>query len=69
MTKAHQFNLGTALGGSITIDHIPLLKKLQPDIVGIRGAVCEHGDRLRGTIKAELITAFSEKLKEEEPTL
>ena len=53
--EAKEYHLGVALGGSLQITHLPLLKKLLPDIIGIRGAVCEKGDRLNGEIKAELI--------------
>lgn len=57
-------NISVALGGSIKIKHIPILKKLQPDIIGIRGAVCDGGDREKGTIKSNLINEFSQKLNE-----
>ncbi|MBN1329852.1 MAG: (5-formylfuran-3-yl)methyl phosphate synthase [Candidatus Heimdallarchaeota archaeon] len=66
IAKARKFDIGTALGGSINLTHIPLLHKLQPDIVGIRGAVCFKGDRLNGKIQAKLITEFAEKLKKKE---
>ena len=56
-------NVSVALGGSIQEQHIPLLKKLQPDIVGIRGAVCDGGDREKGKINSELIVDFSNKLR------
>ncbi len=57
-------NISVALGGSIKLNHIPILKKLQPDIIGIRGAVCDDGDRVKGTIRSDLINEFSQKLKE-----
>ena len=63
ITDSRKNNIGVALGGSIQIDHIPILKKLQPDIVGIRGAACEKGDRIEGKIKAELIIDFANNLK------
>lgn len=59
-----KWKLGTALGGSITLAHIPILKKLKPDIVGIRGAVCDNNDRIKGEIRANLIIEFNKKLKE-----
>ncbi|NHJ87344.1 MAG: hypothetical protein FK734_17905 [Asgard group archaeon] len=56
--------LMTALGGSINANHLPQLKKLAPDIIGIRGAVCDSNDRIHGFIKAELIAAFVKKMQE-----
>jgi len=64
ISKAKEYNLTTALGGSLKIEHIPLLKELQPDIIGIRGAACEQGDRINGSIKAELITNFLREMVE-----
>lgn len=61
---SRKWKLGTALGGSITLAHIPILKKLKPDIVGIRGAVCDNNERIKGEIRANLIIEFNKKLKE-----
>jgi len=66
ITLSREKNISVALGGSIKINHIPILKKLQPDIVGIRGAVCDGGDREKGTIRSDLINEFSQKLAENE---
>ncbi|NHJ32828.1 MAG: hypothetical protein FK732_08190 [Asgard group archaeon] len=60
---SRKWNIGVALGGSITVKHIPTLKRLEPDIVGIRGAVCDNQDRIKGKIRADLILDFKEKLK------
>jgi uncharacterized protein (UPF0264 family) len=61
---SRKWKIGVALGGSITLKHIPALKKLKPDIVGIRGAVCDDQDRIKGKIRANLILEFNEKLKD-----
>jgi uncharacterized protein (UPF0264 family) len=45
IVKAHQLNLKVALAGSIQKNHLPLLKKLNADVVGVRGAVCSASDR------------------------
>jgi uncharacterized protein (UPF0264 family) len=62
MHQARDLQLGTALGGGIQLEHIPILKQLQPEIVGIRSAVCERGDRLQGKIRSELVTVFKNML-------
>lgn len=42
---AHDSGLQVALAGSIKRVHLNLLSRLNPDIIGIRGAVCENEDR------------------------
>lgn len=53
----HAEGLEVALAGTIGFQHLELLKRLNPDIIGVRGIVC-GGDR-RSAVKAELV----EKLK------
>lgn len=55
--QAH--GLEVALAGTIGFGHLELLKRLDPDIIGVRGIVC-GGDR-RSAVQAELV----EKLKKE----
>jgi uncharacterized protein (UPF0264 family) len=45
--------LQTALAGTIKFEDIPALKRISPDIIGVRGCVC-GGDR-NSTIKKELV--------------
>jgi uncharacterized protein (UPF0264 family) len=47
----------SALAGSLKFEDLPTLKRIQPDIIGIRGMVC-GGDR-NTCIQQELV----EKLK------
>jgi (5-formylfuran-3-yl)methyl phosphate synthase len=42
---AHDNGLKVALAGSVKRVHLELLSKLNPDIIGVRGDVCENGDR------------------------
>jgi uncharacterized protein (UPF0264 family) len=42
---AHNNGLQVALAGSIKREHLDLLLQLNPDIIGVRGAVCENDDR------------------------
>jgi len=39
-----KYGLGTALAGSLKFEDIPVLKKINPEIIGVRGMVC-GGDR------------------------
>ncbi|MHA1300729.1 MAG: (5-formylfuran-3-yl)methyl phosphate synthase [Candidatus Helarchaeota archaeon] len=48
-------NIIIALAGSVKKEHFPKLKKLNPNIIGLRGAACEKHDRVNGKIKLELV--------------
>ena len=61
--ESHSYNLKCALAGSIKKEEIPLLKDINCDIVGVRGAACTKGDRNNGTIKSELVKELVELCK------
>ncbi len=42
--KNRELGIGTALAGALKFDDIPVLKRIDPDIIGVRGMVC-GGDR------------------------
>lgn len=52
---AKDLGIGVALAGSLTAEDCKMLKKLEPDILGVRSAVCENFDRDTGAIQAELV--------------
>jgi uncharacterized protein (UPF0264 family) len=52
--SAHEHGLQCALAGSIKFEDIAGIKRIAPDIIGVRGLVC-GGDRNDG-IRAELVT-------------
>jgi (5-formylfuran-3-yl)methyl phosphate synthase len=45
--------IGTALAGALKFDDIPVLKRIDPDIIGVRGMVC-GGDRT-ASIREDLV--------------
>jgi uncharacterized protein (UPF0264 family) len=55
--------LTVALAGSLQADHMPTLKELSPDIIGVRGAVCRDNDRVSGKIEKEKVKEFKTRLK------
>lgn len=59
VTNARNLGLQSAIAGTIKFENIPVLKRIQPDIIGVRGCVC-GGDR-NSAIKKELV----ERLKYE----
>lgn len=55
MNACKKWNVTSALAGALNFDHIPLVKDLQPDIVGVRSMVCGNFDRIHGKIAPDLI--------------
>lgn len=55
---AHEADLLAALAGSVKVGDLGVLTGIGTDIVGVRGAVCEGGDRDTGRIRPELVAAF-----------
>ncbi len=51
---AHEAGLQVALAGSIKKEHLQKLAGLNPDIIGVRGAVCRNADR-NGKIDREML--------------
>ena len=61
-TKSKDHGLDVALAGNLTIASIPHIKKISPDIIGVRSVVCEGHDRNNGMIKDHLIKKLKEEL-------
>ncbi|TKA00847.1 (5-formylfuran-3-yl)methyl phosphate synthase [Actinacidiphila oryziradicis] len=55
---AHEADLLAALAGSVKVGDLGALTRIGTDIVGVRGAVCEGGDRNTGRIQPQLVAAF-----------
>ena len=51
--KNKKLGLGTALAGALKFEDIDALKRINPDIIGVRGMVC-GGDR-NATVREDLI--------------
>jgi uncharacterized protein (UPF0264 family) len=63
---ARAAGLRVALAGSLQQAHLPVLKQLQPDVVGVRGALCEQGDRTTGITLAR-VRAFMQAARSPAP--
>ncbi|MFW9942130.1 MAG: (5-formylfuran-3-yl)methyl phosphate synthase [Candidatus Thorarchaeota archaeon] len=53
--KANQLNLKVALAGNLNENVLPKIRKVNPDIIGVRSMVCEGYDRNQGSIRLGLI--------------
>jgi uncharacterized protein (UPF0264 family) len=60
--KAKDLNIKIALAGNIMMQDIYAIKEISPEILGVRSVVCEGYDRIKGTIKAELINNLKKEL-------
>ena len=59
--EAKQAGLSTALSGHLKLENLDELARINPDIVGVRGAVCSSGERDRG-VAWEAVAYFKEQL-------
>lgn len=50
-----QANLDIALAGNLMKESISKIKKISPDIIGVRSIVCDNFDRQKGKIRAYMI--------------
>jgi uncharacterized protein (UPF0264 family) len=60
--EGRKCGLKVALAGSISAEHVHIIKELAPDIVGVRGATCSRNDRKNGRIEKEKVKEFKKSL-------
>ncbi len=55
--RAHENDLFCALAGGLKWDHIDIVRRLKPDIIGVRTLVCENGrySAIRGVLVRRLV--------------
>jgi uncharacterized protein (UPF0264 family) len=63
---AQAAGLQVALAGSLQQAHLPVLQQLGPDVIGVRGALCEQGDRTTG-ITLGRVQAFMQAARSPAP--
>ena len=59
--QGKQLGMSTALSGHLRLEDLDELARINPDIVGVRGAVCASGDRNR-TVAWESVAHFKQEL-------
>lgn len=60
--EGKELGISTALSGHLRVDNLDELARINPDIVGVRGAVCAKGDRVQGVYR-EAVAEFKRQLK------
>lgn len=57
-----ELGMSTALSGHLRLEDLDELARINPDIVGVRGAVCQKGDRASG-VHWESVAEFKRQLE------
>ena len=55
VTEGKEAGMSTALSGALRMTDLDALTRINPDIVGVRGAVCTNGDRFGGKVAASAV--------------
>jgi uncharacterized protein (UPF0264 family) len=53
--KSHKLDIEIALAGNLSKSDLPNIRKINPDIIGVRSMVCDGFDRNNGVIRLDLI--------------
>ncbi len=66
--EAHDCNLLAALAGSLDRQDLPRLYDLGADVIGVRKAVCDKRDRLKGLVQRKAVLEFAKEINSCERT-
>ncbi|MBS7288145.1 MAG: hypothetical protein KIH01_05240 [Candidatus Freyarchaeota archaeon] len=69
VSLAKDRGISAALAGSLRREEIPLVARSGADIVGVRGAACDGGDRIRGRITSLRVRELVAIIRETEGSL
>jgi hypothetical protein len=62
--EGKEAGMSTALSGHLKMTDLDMLTRINPDIVGARGAVCTNGDRANGKVVASAVDKLKRGLEE-----
>ncbi len=63
VNNSHSYGLWASLAGSLGLKEVQTLKSLNPDVIGVRGVVCEGGDRKNGRVSERLVRRLKKILR------
>lgn len=63
VVEAKENGMSTALSGALRIENFDTLSRINPDIVGVRGAVCTNHDRFSGQVEASAVANVKRELE------
>jgi (5-formylfuran-3-yl)methyl phosphate synthase len=64
VVEAKEAGMSTALSGALKVSNLDTLVRINPDIVGVRGAVCTRGDREAGNVVASAVASLRDELRQ-----
>lgn len=64
VTEGKELGMSTALSGALQISNLNQLVRINPDIVGVRGAVCTRGDREGGAVDSAAVARLKDELRQ-----
>jgi hypothetical protein len=62
VVEGKELGMSTALSGALRLENLDTLMRINPDIVGVRGAVCSDGDRFGGKVVASAVAKLKKEL-------
>lgn len=62
--EGKEAGMSTALSGALKIANLHTLVRINPDIVGVRGAVCTRGDREKGAVDSAAVAVLRDELRQ-----
>lgn len=60
---SRSLGLWTAIGGSLGFEEVRAIRALNPNVIGVRGAVCKGGDRKTGRVSEELVRQLKKMIE------
>lgn len=64
VVEGKESGMSTALSGALQISNLNSLVRINPDIVGVRGAVCARGDREAGTVDSSAVAHLKDEIQQ-----
>lgn len=61
--EAKESGMSAALSGALKVSNLHTLVRINPDIVGVRGAVCTRGDREKGAVDSRAVAALRDEIR------
>lgn len=61
--SCHKHGIKCALAGSIKLEHLDQLKKISPDFIGVRGAICRDQKNRKSSIDKRRTIEFVQRVK------